>query len=215
VTDAEFRTFIGIHAANFQWFGKWFWGEDGEPPEEARARYQAWFGGLRHMSLDEAQTASLDLLYSVEKPQKHEDHLAVLRASGFRRRQEARERNATPLGRSYGCDLCKDTGLVEVTAKPGVCLFSQARKPMPHGIWTVVDCRCGSAVEYSSDFKGDKRDKYDEKRMETRPAINFARSWEIIAEMRAKGEDRKADAWERFLHGGTLPSEQVLSAPPE
>jgi hypothetical protein len=169
---------------------------------------------MKHATLDEAQGASLEILYGAEKPEGFTNHLSALREAVVRIRQRNREAGHQSPGRAYACQLCRDTGIVEVTARPGLCLFTQSRKPMPHGIWTAVDCTCGRGASYSGDYAGLRRDRYDEGRMELRPEVDQALSWRLIDEMRAKGEHRTANAWERFLNGGVMPTQEILSEVP-
>jgi hypothetical protein len=217
MTQQDFRVFIdSIHGGNFPGFSAWFFAKDRKEPAAAtQQRALAWFQGLKHASLDEVQGASLEILYGTEKPEGYTNHLAALREGISRMRARNRESGAQAVGRSYGCQLCKDTGLVEVTARPGLCLFTLQRTAMPNGTWTAVDCTCGRGAAYSDDFKGPRRDRYDERRMELRPEVDQAKSWRLIEEMHAKGERRKANAWDAFLNGGVLPLREVVLEPGE
>lgn len=208
LTQAEFVNWQNYHTSLFPKFAEWFLGMLGnqkETDEERDARElrgKVWFDALNRFDSDAVMAASVSLykLPKDEKPKWFDDHLSTLLE--ILNRPKARPEQ---LRKAIQCEICQDTGIVEVTAVPGTALFTAGGVPMPHGKFCAVDCNCEKAVWYREDYQGPRRRRFDRNAMVLRLPRPASRSWEIIAEMRERGERAKADAWERFLNGGRMP----------
>lgn len=207
MTEQQFADWQNYHTALFRGFGDWMLGINAKGPSEdqrvVQLREEAWLKALSPYEVDDVKGASYRLwqMPVSDRPTAYSDHLSAL-LEVVRRLRERPESSQ----KIVRCDRCGDTGVVEATAKPGMCLFTLHRKPLSSGTYAAVDCDCTAAVWYSEECQTPRRDRWDSSRMLPRPKVDFERSYELIAEMREKGEHRKANAWEEFLNGGVLPT---------
>ena len=202
MTPQEFDTFVKLHEGNFPGFLKWFYGRDRqEAPESSQMRLQSWVHGLKPFALDEAQFASMELLYTSEKPEGFTHHLAWLREAIIRFRGV--KRGNAPVNRgSWRCRRCKHTGQVYALPKEGHHFRTQSGLPIPHMRPVVVDCDCEFAVPVNTPGRPPR---WDAETMMELPEPDLEDSAQIIANLRANDEHAKANAYERFLRGGAPP----------
>lgn len=206
MTQDEFANWQNYHTSLFPKFGDWFFGmlgNDREPQEAQELRGKVWFDALKRFGSEDVMAASITIykLPKDEKPKWFDDHLSALLE--ILNRPTARPEL---LRKSIACEVCQDTGIVEVTALPGTAIFSAGGVPMANGVFCAVDCTCQRAIwNYPDSYQGARRRRYEPNAMVSRLPRPESRSWEIIDAMRECGERAKADAWERFLRGGRMP----------
>lgn len=163
MTEAEFTDWQNYHASMFPKFGDWMLGMGGggegqEPQEIAQLRGQQWFDALVGFSGDDVKAASFALrkMPDSERPRYYSDHISALLE--ILRRPKSRQELAR---RRVNCELCRDTGMVTATAKPGYAIFSNRGLPMPHGIYASVACVCERGIRYPAEYMGPKLADFD------------------------------------------------------
>lgn len=162
MTEAEFVDWQNYHESMFRGFGNWMLGisasGQNEPQEMVAIREKVFMDAFAQFDGDACKVASVALykMPLAEKPKAYGDHLSALLE--ILRRPKG---GAEIARRQPNCGLCLDSGLVNVTAKPGFALFSAAGLPMPHGVYASVACNCERGPKFPDDYQGLKRAVFD------------------------------------------------------